>query len=90
MIRGEIPRLFPKENPTVFGQSRKLSEGNKVASKIVEDLKQDVENLKKKGKYDPVTNIDRAFEKFIRNEINKKFPSHQIIGHWNFCLRPTN
>jgi len=36
--------------------------------------------LKKKGKYDPVTNIDRAFEKFIRNEINKKFPSHQIIG----------
>ena len=31
MIRGEIPRLFPKENPTIFGQSRKLSEGNDIA-----------------------------------------------------------
>ena len=35
--------------------------------------------LKNKG-YDPVTNIDKAFEKFIRSEINKKFPTHQIIG----------
>ena len=30
--------------------------------------------------YDPVTTADRAFERFIRNEIKKKFPSHQIIG----------
>ena len=30
--------------------------------------------------YDPVTSADKAFEKFIRNEIKKKFPSHQIIG----------
>jgi len=36
---------------------------------------------KKKGKgYDPVTSADKAFEKFIRKEINKKFPNHQIKG----------
>ena len=36
---------------------------------------------KQKGKgYDPVTSSDRAFEKFIRLKIKKKFPSHQIIG----------
>lgn len=35
--------------------------------------------LKDKG-YDPVTSADKAFEKFIRKEIKKKFPNHQIIG----------
>ena len=35
--------------------------------------------LKGKG-YDPVTTSDKAFEKFIRSEISKKFPNHQIIG----------
>ena len=30
--------------------------------------------------YDPVTTSDKAFEKFIRFKISKKFPSHQIIG----------
>ncbi len=35
--------------------------------------------LKGKG-YDPVTTSDRAFEKFIRKEIKKRFPTHQIIG----------
>ena len=35
--------------------------------------------LKGKG-YDPVTTSDKAFEKFIRSEIKKKFPTHQIIG----------
>ena len=37
---------------------------------------------KSKGKkrYDPVTTSDRAFEKFIRAKIKKKFPSHQVIG----------
>ena len=35
--------------------------------------------LKGRG-YDPVTNADKAFEKFIRKEINKKFPKHEIIG----------
>ncbi len=35
--------------------------------------------IKGKG-YDPVTSADKAFEKFIRKEINKNFPEHQIIG----------
>tara|TARA_B100001057_G_scaffold163525_1_gene164173 strand:+ start:3074 stop:3874 length:801 start_codon:yes stop_codon:yes gene_type:complete len=39
-----------------------------------------VSNKKKGNEYDPVTNIDKAFEKFIRKEIIKKFPNHQIKG----------
>jgi myo-inositol-1(or 4)-monophosphatase len=35
--------------------------------------------IKGKG-YDPVTTSDKAFEKFIRSKINKKFPKHQLIG----------
>ena len=35
--------------------------------------------LKGRG-YDPVTSADKAFEKFIRKEISKKFPNHQVIG----------
>ena len=36
---------------------------------------------KMKGKgYAPVTTSDKAFEKFIRSKISKKFPNHQIIG----------
>ena len=36
---------------------------------------------KMKGKgYDPVTTSDKAFEKFIRSKISKRFPNHQIIG----------
>jgi histidinol phosphatase-like enzyme (inositol monophosphatase family) len=35
--------------------------------------------LKGKG-YDPVTSADKTFEKFIRKEISKRFPTHQIIG----------
>ena len=36
---------------------------------------------KNKGKgYDPVTSADKAFEKFIRKEIKKKFPNPQIRG----------
>ena len=38
--------------------------------------------------YDPVTSSDKAFEKLIRKEINKKFPSHQIIGE-EFGLKKT-
>ena len=30
--------------------------------------------------YDPVTTADKTFERFIRNEIKKRFPNHQIIG----------
>jgi histidinol phosphatase-like enzyme (inositol monophosphatase family) len=35
--------------------------------------------IKGKG-YDPVTTSDRAFEKFIRLKIKKKFPKHQVVG----------
>jgi len=36
---------------------------------------------KSRGKsYDPVTQADRKFEKFIRSKIQKKFPTHEIIG----------
>ena len=46
----------------------KLSKSFKVSNK-----------LKGRG-YDPVTTSDKAFEKFIRQKISKKFPKHQIIG----------
>jgi len=39
-----------------------------------------VSNKLKGTGYDPVTSADKAFEKFIRKEIKKKFPNHQIIG----------
>ena len=35
--------------------------------------------LRGKG-YDPVTTSDKAYERFIRLKISKKFPDHQIIG----------
>ena len=35
--------------------------------------------IKGKG-YDPVTTSDKAFEKFIRLKIKKRFPKHQVIG----------
>ena len=35
--------------------------------------------IKGKG-YDPVTTSDKAFEKFIRLKVKKKFPNHQVIG----------
>jgi len=44
--------------------------------------------LKGRG-YDPVTTSDKAFEKFIRSKIKKKFPSHQVIGE-EFGHKKTN
>ena len=35
---------------------------------------------KNKKKFDPVTNLDKAFEKFIRNMIVKQFPQDAILG----------
>ena len=35
--------------------------------------------LRGKG-FDPVTTSDKAFEKFIRKEIGKRFPDHQVVG----------
>tara|TARA_Y100000389_G_scaffold20499_1_gene17654 strand:- start:417 stop:1223 length:807 start_codon:yes stop_codon:yes gene_type:complete len=70
------------------------SSNYKVYSKFIENLAKKLtryyySKLNKKFKisnklqgrgYDPVTSADKAFEKFIRKEINSKFPSHQIIG----------
>ena len=39
-----------------------------------------VTNKSKRKGYDPVTSADRAFEKFIRSRIKRKFPSHQVVG----------
>ena len=66
----------------------------KAYSKFIESLAKKLTNFyfsklnkpfkvsnKLRGKgYDPVTSADKAFEKFIRKEINKRFPNHQIIG----------
>jgi len=35
---------------------------------------------KNKKKFDPVTNLDKAFEKFIRHSIIKQFPKDAILG----------
>ena len=35
---------------------------------------------KSKKNFDPVTNFDKAFEKYIRSLINKKFPKTQLLG----------
>ena len=35
---------------------------------------------KNKNNFDPVTNFDRAFEKYIRKIIQKSFPRDSIIG----------
>jgi len=39
-----------------------------------------ISNKLKGNGYDPVTTSDKAFEKFIRLKIKKKFPDHQVIG----------
>ena len=46
----------------------KLNKNFKVANKL------------KGQRYDPVTTSDKAFERFIRLKIKKKFPNHQVIG----------
>ena len=66
----------------------------KIYSKFLDNLARKLTNFyylkldkpfkvsnKKKGRgYDPVTTADKAFEKFIRKQIFKKFPDHQIRG----------
>ena len=39
-----------------------------------------VNNKNKRKGYDPVTQADREFEKFIRTRIKRRFPTHQVIG----------
>ena len=60
-----IERLAKKLNKFYY---IKLNKSFKISNK-----------LKGKG-YDPVTSADKAFEKFITNEIKKKYPHHKIIG----------
>lgn len=48
-------------------------------SKLKKKFKIDNKSKKKKG-FDPVTNIDRSIELFLRREISKKFPHDGIIG----------
>ena len=52
---------------------------NKFYKKKLQKKFKVTNKLKGKG-YDPVTSSDKAFEKFIRSKINKKFPSHEVIG----------
>ena len=39
---------------------------------------------KKKSNFDPVTNIDRSLELFLRSEISKRFPNIQSTCHFRF------
>jgi len=48
-------------------------------SKLIGEFKLNNKS-KKKNSFDPVTNIDRAFETFLRKEILKSFPNDGIIG----------
>ena len=53
------------------------------------DKKFKVINKLKGAGYDPVTSSDRAFEKYIRSKISKKFPKHNIIGE-EFGMKKNN
>ena len=55
--------------------------------KLAGKFKLNNKSNKKKG-FDPVTNIDRALELFLRKEITKKFPKDGIIGE-EFKTRKT-
>ena len=67
---------FKRYSRFVDSLARKLTKF--YYSKIIRTFK--VSNkLRGKG-FDPVTTSDKAFEKFIRKEIAKKFPNHQVIG----------
>jgi histidinol phosphatase-like enzyme (inositol monophosphatase family) len=61
-----LKNLPPKLNSFY---NKRSSSGVKVSNKS-----------KTKKDFDPVTNFDRAFEKYIRSLINKKFPKDSIIG----------
>ena len=39
-----------------------------------------INKSKNKKVFDPVTNLDKAFEKYIRNTIIKQFPKDAILG----------
>jgi len=67
---------FKRFSKFVDGLARKLTKF--YYSKLNRTFK--VSNkLRGKG-FDPVTTSDKAFEKFIRKEIKKRFPKHQVVG----------
>ena len=47
--------------------------------KLIGKFKLNNKSSKKNG-FDPVTNIDKALELFLRKEITKRFPKDGIIG----------
>ena len=59
---------------------------NKLAKELTSYYKNKLDkpfkiiNKSKKKGYDPVTLADRAFEKYIRSKIKRRFPDHQVIG----------
>ena len=67
---------FKKYSSFVDSLAKKLTKF--YYSKLSRTFK--VSNKLKGRGYDPVTTSDKAFEKFIRKEINKRFPDHQVIG----------
>ena len=67
---------FKRYSKFVDSLAKKLT--NFYYSKLNRTFK--ISNKLKGRGYDPVTTSDKAFEKFIRKEINKKFPNHQVIG----------
>ena len=71
-----LKNLPPKLNSFY---NKRSSSGVKVSNKS-----------KTKKDFDPVTNFDRAFEKYIRSLINKKFPKDSIIGVLSFLSFETS
>ena len=99
MIRGEIPRLFPKENPTVFGQSRKLSEGNDIAlltSGICTEESLNVTNqLREKGitiQHLHITTLKPFGDSLIEDALTKvkygiiTMENHTTVGGLGTCV----
>ena len=66
---------FKRYSKFVDSLAKKLT--NFYYSKLNKTFK--ISNKLKGRGYDPVTTSDKAFEKFIRKEIKKKFPNHQVI-----------
>ena len=63
----KLLKSLPNKLNTFYKKNSRLSFVVKNKSKSVKD-------------FDPVTNLDKAFEKYIRSIIQKKFPQDSIIG----------
>ena len=81
--KGSGRRLYTDENPkdTVSIKFATPADARATVAKVKKLNKPFKVSNKEKGRgYDPVTSADKAFEKFIRKEILKKFPKHRIKG----------